>query len=200
MQELQVRWMQWGTFLPLMRNHCSSPMVSEIYNFGNPGDWAYDVQRDFIKLRYRLLPYIYSTQGEVVLNNGSMMRPLVMDFAHDKQAISRNDEYLFGRSLLVKPVTEPLYTWKDEKKMGHLIYPNILEAQAPVEVYLPAGTAWYDFWTNERLTGGRTLLRPCPIHIMPVYVKAGTILPWGPEVQYSNEKPWDNLEIRIYRC
>jgi len=198
MQELQVRWMQWGAFMPLMRNHCSSPMVSELYHFGNPGDWAFDIQRDFVKLRYRLLPYIYSTQGDVVLNDGSMMRPLVMDFAKDKKAIRLNDEYMFGRSLLVKPVTEPLYTWKDAQRKGHLIYPDILKAQAPVSVYLPQGASWYDFWTNERMEGGREVQRPCPISLIPIYVKAGTILPWGPEVQYASEKPWDSLEIRVY--
>ncbi len=198
MQELQVRWMQWGCFMPLMRNHCSSPMVNELYRFGNPGDWAFDVQKKFIELRYRLLPYIYSTAGDVVLNSGSMMRPLVMDFASDKKAILLNDEYMFGRSLLVKPVTDPLYTYRDEWKHGHTIYPDITQAAAPVKVYLPAGADWYDFWTNEKKQGGKEVMRLAPIDIMPVYVKAGTILPMGPIVQYAEEKPWDDLEIRIY--
>ena len=198
MQELQVRWMQWAAFMPLMRNHCSSPMVSELYEFGKPGEWAYDVQRDFIRLRYRLLPYIYSTQGDVALNDGSMMRPLVMDFAGDDRAVDRNDEYMFGRSLLVRPVTDPLYTWREGNGRAHLIYPEVEKAAAPVSVYLPGGTKWYDFWTNELIDGGREMQRPCPISEMPVYVRAGSILPWGPEVQYSSEKPWDNLEIRIY--
>lgn len=198
MQELQVRWMQWAAFMPLMRNHCSSPMVSEIYEFGEPGEWAYDVQKDFISLRYRLLPYIYSTQGDVVLNDGSMMRPLVMDFASDVKALERNDEYMFGRSLLVRPVTDPLYTWRSSDRRGHLIYPDVTKAAAPVSVYLPEGTKWYDFWTGECLEGGRELMRPCPISEMPVYVRAGSILPWGPDVQYSSEKPWDSLEMRVY--
>lgn len=197
-QELQVRWMQWGTFMPLMRNHCSSPMVNEIYRMGKEGDWAYDVMKRYIELRYRLLPYIYSTAGDVVQRSGSMMRPLVMDFAHDRKAIRLNDEYMFGRALLVKPVTDPLYTWKDEKKNGHLIYPDLRKAAAPVSVYLPAGTDWYDFWTGQRLKGGRTVQRPCPIDEMPVYVRAGSIVPFGPFVQYSDEKPWDNLELRVY--
>ena len=201
-QELQTRWMQWGTFMPLMRNHCSSPMVSELYEFGQKGDWCYDVIVDYIKLRYRLLPYIYSTAGDCYLNDGSMMRPFVMDFAYDKKAIQLNDEYMFGRNILVKPVTDPLYTWKDEKKKGHEIYPDLRKASAPVSVYLPKITnqpnTWYDFWTNEKYEGGKEILRPCPIDIMPVFVKAGTILPWGPEVQYSNEKAWDDIEIRIY--
>lgn len=199
MQELQVRWLQWGTFLPLMRKHCSSPMMSEIFEAGNPGDWAYDIQKSYVELRYRLLPYIYSTQGDIVLNDGTMMRPLVMDFAADKQAINLSDEYMFGRSILVKPVTQPLYTWKDEQRNGHLIYPDIMEASAPVSVYLPKGATWYDFWTNEKIEGGRDVMRPCPIDIMPIYVKAGSIIPWGPDVQYSSEKSWAELEIRLYK-
>ena len=200
MQELQVRWMQWGTFMPLMRNHCSSPMVNEIYEFGKAGEWAYDVQKQFIQLRYRLLPYIYSVQGDVTLNSGTMMRPLVMDFAKDRRAIARNDEYMFGRSLLVKPVTDPLYTWKDNRKKGHLIYQgdDIRKISAPVKVYLPAGTDWYDFWTNKVEKGGEEIMRPCPIQEMPVYVKAGSILPWGQDVQHSGKALWDGIEIRIY--
>lgn len=198
LQELQTRWMQWGTFMPLMRNHCSSPMVSELYAFGQEGDWCYDVIKSYIKLRYRLLPYIYSNAGDCVLNSGSMMRALVMDFANDQKASALNDEYLFGRSLLVKPVTDPLYTWKDKWKNGHLIYPEPRKASAPVDVYLPAGSKWIDFWTNQTLDGGQNIQKECPINIMPVYVKAGSIIPFGPDVQYSNEKKWDNLEIRVY--
>ena len=198
MQELQVRWMQWGAFMPLMRNHCSSPMVDELYRFGNPGDWAFDVQKQYIQLRYRMLPYIYSNAGDVVQGNGSMIRPLVMDFAKDKKAINRNDEYLFGRSILVRPVTDPLYTWNDENKKGHLTYPDISKASAAVKVYLPAGTCWYDFWTNEKRQGGQEISRACPITTMPVYVRAGAIIPFGEAVEYSSEKPWDNLEIRVY--
>lgn len=197
-KELKTRWMQWGTFMPLMRNHCSSPMVSELYAMGQPGDWAYDAIVGAIRLRYRLLPYIYSTMGDCVQRSGSMMRALVMDFKADKKASRLNDEYLFGRSLLVKPVTDPLYTWNDARHKGHEIYPEVGKGAAPVRVYLPQGAQWYDFWNNELLDGGREVLRPCPISIMPVYVRAGSILPFGPEVQYSSEKPADTLEVRVY--
>jgi len=197
-QELKTRWMEYGCFMPIMRNHCSSPMVSELYNFGSEGDWAYDAMKKFIKLRYRLLPYTYSTAGDVVQNSGTMMRALVMDFPKDDTAINLNDEYMYGRSLLVKPVTSPLYTYKDEKNNGHCIYPDVKQASAPVTVYLPKGTDWYDFWTNTKAEGGKTVQKLCPIDIMPVYVKAGTVMPFGPEVQYSDEKPWDNIEIRVY--
>ena len=197
-QELQVRWMQWGCFMPLMRNHCSGPMLNEMYRYGNPGEWAFDVQKQYVELRYRLLPYIYSAMGEVVQRNGSMMRPLFFDFTHDKRAINLTDEYLFGRSILVKPVTDPLYTFRNDDKRGYAIYPEVEKAAAPINVYLPAGAQWYDFWTNEIFDGGRNVKRLAPIDIIPVYVKAGSILPFGPTVQYSNEKPWDNLEIRVY--
>ena len=196
-QELMVRWMQWGTFMPLMRNHCSSPMVSEIWHYGEPGQWAYDVQKHFIELRYRLLPYIYSQAGATVQRSDLMMRPLVMDFAGDKKAILRDDEYMFGRSLLVKPVTQPLYSWS-EGRSSYWIYPEPQKAAAPVEVYLPAGTRWWDFWTNEQHEGGKAISRLAPIDIMPVFVKAGGIIPFGPKVSYSGEKPWDDLELHIY--
>ena len=197
-QELQTRWMQWGTFMPLMRNHCSSPMVSEIFEFGQKGDWAYDAMVDAVRLRYRLLPYIYSMAGEVVQHSGMMMRPLVMDFTQDTKARRLNDEYMFGHALLVKPVTDPLYTWKDSRKQGHVIYPDVRQAAAPVNVYLPSGTMWYDFFTGEQYKGGQTIQRPTPITDIPVFVRAGSILAMGPNVQYSNEKAWDALEVRIY--
>lgn len=167
-------------------------------HFEKPGDWAYDAMIKAIKLRYRLLPYIYSTAGDCVQNSGSMMRALVMDYAADKKASRLNDEYLFGRNILVKPVTDPLYTWKDKEKKGHTIYPDVRKAAAPVNVYLPKGNKWYDFWSNTQYEGGQDIQRLCPIDIMPVFIKAGTILPFGPEVQYSSEKPWDELEIRVY--
>lgn len=198
MQELQVRWMQWGTFMPMMRNHCSSPMVSELYNFGNPGDWAFDAQKKAIELRYRLMPYIYSLAGDVVQRSGTIMRPLVMDFAADRKAITLNDQYMFGKSLLVKPVTDPLYTYLDADKKGHAIYPDVAKAAAPVNVYLPEGSKWYDFWSNELLDGGKDVQFIAPIDRMPVYVKAGSIVPFGPAVQYTTQKPWDALEVRVY--
>lgn len=197
-QELHVRWFQWGCFQPMMRNHCSSPMLNEIYLFGKEGDWAYDAQKRIIELRYRLLPYIYSTAGEVVHRDGVMMRPLVMDFASDRKAIRLDDEYLFGRSLLVCPVTEPLYTKKVEKNRGVALVPDVAKASLPFEVYLPEGSRWIDLWTNEMLEGGQDVQRECPISLIPVYVKAGSILPLGPDVQYATEKKWDNLDICVY--
>ena len=197
-QELHARWFQWGCFMPLMRNHCSSPMMNEIWLFGKEGDWAYDVQKRFIELRYRLLPYIYSLSGAVVQEDGMIMRPLVMDFAQDRKAILLDDEYLFGKNILVCPVTEPLYTKKTEGNKGVAIVPDIAKASAPVKVYLPEGAKWIDFWTNETVEGGQEISCECPIDILPLYIKAGSILPLGPKVQYSDEKKWNNLDLCIY--
>jgi len=176
-QELYVRWLQFGAFMPMMRSH-GTDIPREIYQFGKRGDWAFDVQEKFINLRYSLLPYIYSTAWDVTHNSGSFMRALVMDFAKDKKALNIDNEYMFGRSFLVAPVTEK-------------------EAKAQ-SVYLPAGTIWYDFWTNEQLQGGNQITKETPIDIIPLYVKAGSIVPFGPKVQYTSEKKWDNLELRIY--
>ncbi len=176
-QELYVRWMQFGTFCPMMRSH-GTGLPREIWNFGESGDWCYDAQEKMIKLRYRLLPYIYSTSYEVSANDGTFMRPLLMDFTADKEVYKVGNQYLFGRSLLVAPVTAPeVDKWN---------------------VYLPESTDWWDFWTNERKAGGQHIGRFVTKDIIPVYVKAGSILPFGPEVQYSTEKKWDNLEIRVY--
>lgn len=206
-QEINVRWMQWGTFMPLMRSHCSSPMVTEIYKYGEPGEWAYDAMKSAIQLRYRLLPYIYSTAGMTVQNSEVMMRPFVMDFPHDKKAILRDDEYMFGRSILVKPVTDPLYTWKDEKKKGHVFVSGNSKADenqfmklaaTPVDVYLPEGTLWFDLYTGARYNGGRQYKVAAPIDRIPAFVRAGSILPLGPSVQYSGEKDWSTLDVDIY--
>ena len=205
-QELNVRWMQWGTFLPLMRSHCSSPMVKEIYQFGNEGDWAYDAMKSAIELRYRFLPYIYSMAGGSVQRSELMMRPFVMDFPNDKTAINRDDAYMFGRSILVRPVTDPLYTWQDNGKHGHLIYPDITKASAPVDVYLPTAdkqkTVWYDLYTHQRYEGGRSYKVLAPIDRMPVFVRGGSIIPLGPVVQHTNEilkdGKWNTLDVVVY--
>lgn len=197
-QELHARWFQWGCFMPLMRNHCSSPMMNEIWRFGKEGEWAYDAQKRFIDLRYRLLPYIYSLTGAVTHENGTIMRPLVMDFATDRKAILLDNEYMFGKNILVCPVTQPLYTKKVEGNKGVATVANIAKASSPVQVYLPKGSKWIDFWTNEMIEGGREISRECPISIMPLYIKAGSILPLGPKVQYTSEKKWNDLDICIY--
>ena len=193
--ELHVRWYQWGVFQPIMRSHNSSPVAVEIYQFGKKGDWSYDALEKYTHLRYRLLPYIYSTSWEVTSKAGSIMRPLMMDFPKDKKVLDMDTEYMFGRNFLVRPVTDSLYTWQDKKQNGHQ---KDMSKIGKTDVYLPQGARWIDFWTGQTLEGGQTLQREVPIDIMPIYVRAGSILPWGTAVQYSTEKKWDNLTIRIY--
>jgi len=187
-RELYARWLQFGTFCPMMRSH-GADAPREIYQFGEKGDKIYDAIEKFIHLRYRLLPYIYSASWEVTASQSSMTRALMMDFAGDTNALDINDEYLFGKAILVCPVTEAMYS-KDMKEDFSTI--------KSMEVYLPKGTDWFDFWTGEKLEGGQTVSRETPIDIMPLYVKAGSIIPIGPDVQYANEKIWDTLEIRVY--
>lgn len=194
-QEMHVRWYEWGVFQPIMRSHNSGPVPVEIYQFGQKGHWAYDAMEKFTRLRYRLLPYLYSTTWQVTSNQGSIIRPLLMDFADDRQAVLQAEEYMFGKSFLIRPETDSLYTYVDEQNKGHL---KDLSRIGTSEVYLPKGARWFDFWTNECLEGGQTIQRKVPIDLMPVYVRAGSIVPWGPEVQYSTEKNWNDLEIRVY--
>ena len=176
-QELYVRWMQFATFTPMMRSH-GTDIKREIYQFGNRGEWAFDVQEKFINLRYSLLPYIYSTAWDVSKNQGTFMRALMMDFPEDKKVWDIDNEYMFGENFLVNPVSD-----KGAKEQ---------------ELYLPKGVEWFDFWTNEKVSGGKTISKDVPINIIPLYVRAGSIVPFGPKVQYSNEKKWDNLEIRVF--
>ncbi|MTK54457.1 TIM-barrel domain-containing protein [Paludibacter sp.] len=195
-RELHVRWMQFGTFCPMMRSH-GEGYPRELYQFGKKGNPTYDAIEKYINLRYSLLPYIYSASWQVTANQSSMMRALVMDFATDKQAIDLNDEFMFGKSLLVSPVTEPMY-WKKQLQGKDSVKVEDYSAVKTKDVYLPKGTDWYDFWTGEKAEGGKTIHKEVPLDIIPLYVKAGSILPVGPKVQYATEKKWDNLEIRIY--
>ncbi len=187
-RELYARWIQFGAFCPMMRSH-GTDAPREIYQFGEKGDTVYDAIARYINLRYSLLPYIYSTSWDVTAHQSSMMRALVMDFASDKQALDLNDEYMFGRSILVCPVTEGMYSRNMQADFSTV---------KSRELYLPAGTDWFDFWTGETLAGGQTVSRETPIDIMPLYVKAGSIIPVGPKVQYAEEKKWDDLQIRVY--
>jgi alpha-D-xyloside xylohydrolase len=187
-RELYARWIQFGAFCPMMRSH-GADAPREIYQFGKKGYKIYDAIEKFINLRYRLLPYIYSTSWDVTDNQSTMMRALMMDFVKDKQALDINDQYVFGKSLLVCPVTTPMYS-KDAKEDFSTVKTK--------QLYLPKGADWFDFWTGEKYIGGQTLNKEVPIDIMPLYVKAGSVLPIGPKVQYATEKKWDNLEIRVY--
>jgi len=180
--------MQFGAFCPMMRSH-GTDAPREIYQFGKKGDRVYDAIEKSIRLRYSLLPYIYSAAWDVTANRSTMMRALVMDFPEDRNALDINDQYMFGKSLLVCPVTAAMYSKETKEDFT---------AVGSRELYLPSGTDWIDFWTGEKLKGGQRIKKETPLDIIPLYVRAGAIIPFGPDVQYATEKPWDNLEIRVY--
>ncbi len=210
-QELYVRWMQYGLFTPVFRSH-GADAPREIWQFGKKGEPVYDAIEKMIRLRYRLIPYLYSTAWQVTSNNESYIRPLFSDFAADKRVWDMTDELMFGRSILAAPIVNPLYTeeqiikedamtgWdRNNVKMKENKNEDVDWSQSKtVTKYLPQGTDWYDFWTNTRMKGGQSVTIQATLDQVPMYVRAGSILPLGPEMQYVGEKPWDNLELRVY--
>jgi alpha-D-xyloside xylohydrolase len=208
-QELYVRWLQFGAFTPMMRSH-GTDIPREIYNFGKKGEPVFDAIAKTIQLRYSLLPYIYSAAWAITNSQSTMMRALVMDFK-DKNVVNMNKEYMFGKSILVAPVVNAQYTpetvlranaetgWdkKEASREAKGQSVNFAEAKS-TKVYLPAGTAWYDFWTNAKIDGGQEIAKTTTFDEIPLYIKAGSIIPFGPQVQYATEKKWDDLEIRVY--
>ena len=195
--EIYVRWLQFGTFCPMMRSH-GTDTPREIYQFGEKGDWTYDAIEKFINMRYRLLPYTYSTSWDVSANRSSMIRALVMDFAEDKNALDIDNQYMFGKSILVCPVTEPMYVKTSKDKNKYIDPKEDFSKVKSTEVYLPSGTVWIDFWNGKKFNGGQTISRKAPIDVIPLFVKAGSIIPWNSKVQYATEKKAHNLELRIY--
>jgi len=191
-QELYTRWLEFATFTPLMRSHGTST-PREIFQFGQKGYWAYDAQEKFINLRYRLLPYNYSNAWQITAHQSTMMRALVMDFPKDEKVYDINNEYMFGKAILVTPVTDSLYV---SRATGTAVSDfSSIKTQA---VYLPKGSKWIDFWTGETYAGGNNIAVKAPIDQIPLFVKAGSIIPMGPFEQYTSEKKADKLEIRIY--
>ncbi len=176
---LYTRWTQFSCFCPMMRFH-GDQTPREIWQFGSQDDVQGDYNNilRYIRLRYRLLPYLYSTAHQVVANDETFMRAMPVAFEDDAQCIDVIDQYMLGRTFLVAPV--------------------VTEGVAGRNVYLPDNGPWYDFWTGKRHQGGKKVYRQTPQDIMPLYIPAGSILPFGPEVQYSSEKSWDDLEIRVY--
>ena len=187
------------------------PAPREIWQFGQKGEPVYDAIEKQIRLRYRLIPYLYSTAWQVTSNNESYLRPLFSDFAQDRQTWNTADEFLFGRSILAAPILNPQYTqekivredamtgWNrktatDGSPAGSVDW----TATKTATKYLPKGALWYDFWTGERHRGGQTLTLQTQLDRVPMFVRAGSILPLGPEMEYTGEKAWDNLELRLY--
>jgi alpha-D-xyloside xylohydrolase len=176
-RELNTRWYQFGSFVPLFRVHGQFP-YREIYNIAPESHPAYKSMLYYSKLRYRLMPYIYSLAGKSYHEDYTIMRGLVMDFPQDLKASNLNDAYLFGPSLLISPVLG----YKDRDR----------------DVYLPAGQGWYDLYSGKYFKGGREIKAAAPYEKIPVYVKEGSILPTGPELQYTSEKPADPLTLFVY--
>lgn len=176
-RELNTRWFQWGAFTPLFRVHGQYPF-REVFNIAPENHPAYQSMLFYNKLRYRLMPYIYSLAGKTFHENYTIMRGLPMDFNADTAVRSIADQFMFGPSILVNPVT----AYKAKSR----------------SVYLPAGANWYDAYTGKYLAGGKTITADAPYDRMPLYIRAGSIIPAGPEIQYTAEKPADPLTLYVY--
>lgn len=175
-RELYTRWFQFGAFCPVLRSH-GTDTAREPWLFGAPGHPAWKSLVRFAELRYRLLPHHYTLAARVTREHDTMMRALVMDFPDDPKARDVQDQYLFGPAFLVSPVTAPGVTTR--------------------AVYLPEG-AWYDFWTGLSIEGGRTIDAPAPYESMPLHVRAGSIVPFGPALQWTGERPADPIRLVVY--
>jgi alpha-D-xyloside xylohydrolase len=174
-RELFVRWFQFGTFSPIFRVHGTrSTDQNELWSYGPE---AQKILTDYDRLRYELMPYIYSVAWKTTNDGYTPMRPLIMDFRTDPRALNIGDQFMFGPAILVNPVTEEKATSR------HL--------------YLPKAK-WYDFWTGAAVEGGRTVDAPAPLDRLPLFVRAGSIVPMGPDLQFAAEKPADPIELRVY--
>jgi len=175
-RELFTRWFQYGTFCPILRVHGTrNPDENELWSYGPE---TQKILVDYDRLRYRMMPYLYSLAWKITHERYTLMRPLVMDFRTDTRAVDTGDQYMFGPAFLVSPVTEPDATTR------HL--------------YLPKAT-WYDFWTGDVQKGGRAVDAAAPIEKLPLFVKAGSIVPMGPELEWASQKVADPIELRVYR-
>ena len=188
-RELYLRWLQAATFLPMMRSH-GTETPREVWHFGEPGDRTYDTILAFIRLRYRLLPYLYSLHAREYRDHYTSFRALAFDFRTDVAAGRVEDQFMLGPALLVCPVTAAM-------GFGPGSTP-IQDATWTRQVYLPAGTDWYDFWTGERHAGGHTVTAAAPLATLPLFVRAGSVLPLGPIVEHSGATGHGPVEIRIY--
>jgi alpha-D-xyloside xylohydrolase len=175
--ELMTRWFQFAAFCPLFRVHGEYP-YREIFYVAPTDHPAYQSMLYYDKLRYRLIPYIYSLTGMVTHRDYTIMRALVMDFGYDEKVLNIGDQYMFGPSLLINPITE----YKLRKRA----------------VYLPDGIGWYELKSGKYFTGGQTIIASAPYTDIPIFVKEGSIIPFGPEIQYSTEKPADPLILFVY--
>jgi alpha-D-xyloside xylohydrolase len=176
-RELNTRWFQFGAFCPIFRSHGQYPF-REIFNIAPAEHPAYKSMVYYTNLRYRLMPYLYSLAGSSYHDDYTIMRGLIMDFADDPRVQNIADQYMLGPSIMVNPVYQYGATSRS--------------------VYLPASSAWFDFYTGEFFKGGQTLDAKAPYERIPLYVKAGSILPMGPELQYTDEKPADPVTLYVF--
>ncbi|MGD0342105.1 MAG: TIM-barrel domain-containing protein, partial [Bacteroidales bacterium] len=176
-RELNTRWYQFGSFCPLFRSHGQYPL-REVYNISPEGNPAYSSMVYYDKLRYYLMPYTYSLAGVTYFNDYTIMRAMVMDFGNDPSVEDTGDQYMFGPSLLVAPV----YAYKSRTR----------------EVTFPAACGWYDFYTGKYIRGGQRIVVDAPFEHIPLFVKEGSIIPVGPAIQYTDEKPADPITLYIY--
>jgi alpha-D-xyloside xylohydrolase len=183
-RELFTRWFQFGTFSPIFRIHGKGERALFSDN------WNAQTKTILLKydnLRYRLLPYIYSLSAKVTMDNYTIVRSLAFDFRNDPAIYSIPDQYMFGPAFMVSPVTEQMYSGA-----------NAASNSKTRNVYLPKGAAWYDFWKGNKLTGGQTVSANASIDILPLYIKAGSIIPMGPKMEYATQRTADTMELRIY--
>lgn len=173
-QELYARWFEYGTFCPIFRTHGHRPH-NELWSF----EKVEPILVSYDKLRYRLMPYIYSLAWKVTSEDYTIQRPLVMDWRTDPKTWSLGDQFMFGPAILVNPV--------------------LMADATKRTVYLPAATAWYDFWTGKSLSGGRDIEADAPLDRIPLFVRAGSIVPMGPQIEYAMQDPGGTIELRIYR-
>ena len=176
-RELQTRWNQFGCFIPLYRAHGQWPL-REVWNIAPDNHPCYQTIVKYDRLRYRLMPYLYSMAGWVHFNDYTMMRGLVMDFNGDEQVYDIKDQWMFGPSLMACPVGYYKARTRD--------------------VYLPKQNGWYDFYTNQHYAGGQTITADAPYDKIPVYVPEGAIIPFGPEMEWSDEKPAELINLYVY--
>ncbi len=176
-RELNTRWYQFGTFAPLFRVHGQYP-YREIFNMAPEDHPAYQSMLKYNQLRYRLMPYIYSLTGWTYIKDYTIMRGLAMDFTEDEKVYNVGDQFMFGPSMLISPV----YAYKARER----------------KVYLPKSDGWYTADGSKYYEGGQEIIAEAPYESMPIYIKAGSILPLGPEIEYTTEKPADPITLYVY--
>ncbi len=186
--ELYVRWLQMGAFLPMFRSH-GTDTPREIWNFGKEGEPFYDAIASAIRLRYSLMPYIYSMAGAVRNESFTIMRSLLFDFPGDKRAARMSEEFMFGRSLLVCPVLKPMYYEAGSRE---------LKEEKLWECYLPEGYDWYDIRDNKRYPGGERVRVRAEIDSIPVFARSGSVIPMRKGLSYAMEENEEPVELHIY--